>query len=290
MTCPPCPLRFLPSSLDCPFVVAACGRRVAAVDGLRWREATWILLVGCSLSPRRPPVPIRAEVVGKSQVMLDIKPWSDETDLAAMEKARARALALARFRPVYARSSGDTAMEPGLVEAHVNASTRTHGRPDPRLGRALYTGGARARAGGPGVAGVAEGGDRLRRLQAAHSVHHRAAEPTQPNHTRGFVCVLCWRPTARRGMPVEHARALLPLPQFDDLVTVDEDIIDPLVEKCEEYIQVRAALLAASPRSRRHSMQHAVSGGQFRTVNPTSDEQDPTHSFRSPYRALPCSP
>ena len=48
-------------------------------------------------------------------------------------------------------------------------------------------------------------------------------------------------------MLVEHARALLPLPQFNDLVTVDEDIIGPLVEQCADYIQVRAALLAASP-------------------------------------------
>ena len=174
----------------------------AAPEGL-WTERTacsaaWTVILmshhGWYLTGHHRHLFVRAEVVGKSQVMLDIKPWSDETDLEAMEKARARAraraLALARFRPVYAQSSGDTATEAGLVEAHVNASTRTHGRPDPRLGRALYTGGARARAGGPGVAGVAEGGDRLRRLQAAHSVHHRAAEPTQPT-TREALCAFC---------------------------------------------------------------------------------------------------
>ena len=83
------------------------------------------------------------KVVGKSQVMLDIKPWSDETDLAAMEKA---------------------------VRAHVPEGLAWQGSQKEEIGYGVF---------------------KLR-----------------------ILCII-----------------------FDDLVTVDEDIIDPLVEKCEEYIQ-----------------------------------------------------
>ena len=83
-------------------------------------------------------------------------------------------------------------------------------------------------------------------------------------------------------MPVEHARALLPLPQFDDLVTVDEDIIDPLVEKCEEYIQVRAAssaLPAAAAAAAPCRLCVLSSLSSLLTQTPSS----PTHA------RLPCS-